>query len=176
MSDWEDEYDADGVAISKPSLVQTVPVKSSRPPSLRGARSRETTSVGAKFGGEGEQWTNRRTRDFESNICDGVAGKNSSYSRSRTGPTECRGNGDRSGSSAVTLHVENSLVGRIIGKTQVSEAHLTRHAAVFQNVRFSSVLIRLFLMNRLKRIRKSICDVSARAILKDREPFPKSVS
>ncbi|XP_077093091.1 putative ATP-dependent RNA helicase DDX43 isoform X1 [Siphateles boraxobius] len=118
MSDWEDEYDADGVAISKPSLVQTVPVKSSRPPCPRGARSRETTSVGTKFGDEGEQWTNWRTRDFESNICDGAAGKNSSYSRSRTGPnvTGCRGNGDRSGSSAVTLHVENSLVGRIIGR------------------------------------------------------------
>lgn len=158
MSDWEDEYDADGVAISKPSLVQTVPVKSSRPPSSRGARSREATSVGAKFGGEGQQWTNRRTRDFESNIYDdGAAGKNSSYSRSRTGPTECRGNGDRSGSSAVTLHVENSLVGRIIGKTHtgVWGTFYVRHAAVFQNVRFSSVLlIRLFLMSRLKRIRK----------------------
>ncbi|KAK7148549.1 hypothetical protein R3I93_012776 [Phoxinus phoxinus] len=113
MSDWEDEYDAHGAAISKPSLVQTVPVKSSRPPSPRGARSRETTSVGAKFGGGSEQWTNRRTRDFESNSADA---KNSSYSRSRTGPTGGRGNGDRSGSSAVTLHVDNSLVGRIIGR------------------------------------------------------------
>lgn len=125
MSDWEDEYDADGAAISKPSLVQTVPVKLSRPPSPRGPRSRETTSVGAKFGGAGEQWSNRRTRDFESNICDGAASKNSSYSRSSTRPTGCRGNGDRSGSSAVTLHVDNSLVGRIIGKTQVSGEHLT---------------------------------------------------
>ncbi len=52
MSDWEDEYDAGGVAISKPLPVETLPVKSWRPPSPRGARSRETTSVGAKFGGD----------------------------------------------------------------------------------------------------------------------------
>lgn len=116
MSDWEDDYDADGVAISKPLPVQTVQVKSWRPPSPRGARSRETTSAGAKFGGGGEQWTHWRDRGFESNICDGAAGKNNSYSRSRTGPSGCRDNGDRSGSSPVNLHVENSLVGRIIGR------------------------------------------------------------
>lgn len=120
MSDWEDEYDTDGVAISKPLAVQTVSVKSWRPPSPRGAPSRQTTSVGAKFGGDGEQWRNWRDRNFGSNVCDGATGKNNSYSRSRTGPTGCRGGGDRSGSSPVTLSVENSLVGRIIGKTQVS--------------------------------------------------------
>ncbi|KAG1951111.1 probable ATP-dependent RNA helicase DDX43 isoform X1 [Pimephales promelas] len=113
MSDWEDEYDADGTAISKPSLVQTVPVKSLRPPSSRGAQSRETTSVGAKFGGDGKQWVNQRTRDFESNNYDGAAGN---YSCSSSGPTGSRGNRDKSGSSAVTLHVDNSLVGRIIGR------------------------------------------------------------
>lgn len=123
MSDWEDEYDAGGVAISKPLTlpVKNAPVQSWRPPSLRGARSREVTSVGAKFGNvrEGEQWTNWRDRDVESNICDGEAGKNNSYSRPRAGPTGCRSSGDGSGSSPETLHVENSLVGRIIGKTQV---------------------------------------------------------
>ncbi|XP_067242678.1 probable ATP-dependent RNA helicase DDX43 [Chanodichthys erythropterus] len=120
MSDWEDEYDAGGVAISKPLTlhVKNAPVQSWRPPSLRGARSREATSVGAKFGNvrEGEQWTNWRDRDVESNICDGEAGKNNSYSRPRAGPTGCRSSGDGSGSSPETLHVENSLVGRIIGR------------------------------------------------------------
>ncbi|XP_050982743.1 probable ATP-dependent RNA helicase DDX43 isoform X1 [Labeo rohita] len=116
MSDWEDEYDTDGVAISKPLAVQTVSVKSWRPPSPRGAPSRQTTSVGAKFGGDGEQWRNWRDRDPGSNVYDGATGKNNSYSRSRTGPTGCRGGGDRSGSSPVTLSVENSLVGRIIGR------------------------------------------------------------
>ncbi|XP_016348471.1 putative ATP-dependent RNA helicase DDX43 [Sinocyclocheilus anshuiensis] len=120
MSDWEDEYGADGEAISKPSTlpVQTVtlPVKSWRPPSPRGARSRDPTSVGAKFGGDGEQWRNWRDRDSESNVCDGATGKYNSYSRSMTGPTGCRGGGDRSGSSPTTLNVENSLVGRIIGR------------------------------------------------------------
>lgn len=126
MSDWEDDYDAGGVAISKPLPVETVtlPVKSWRPPSPRGARSRETTSVGAKFGGDGEQWRNWRERDSEFNVCDGATGKNNSYSRSRTGPTGCRGGEDRSGSSPTTLNVENSLVGRIIGETQVSVEHL----------------------------------------------------
>lgn len=135
MSDWEDEYDADGVAISKPLPVKNAPVQSWRPPSLRGARSREATSVGAKFGNvrEGEQWTNRRDRDVESNICDGEVGKNNSYSRSRAGPTGCRSSGDRSGSSPETLNVENSLVGRIIGKTQVHVCGTFKHAAVFVN-------------------------------------------
>ncbi|KTG35700.1 hypothetical protein cypCar_00000099 [Cyprinus carpio] len=64
MSDWEDEYDADGVEISKPLPVQTVPVMSWRPQSPRGARSRETASVGAKFGGDGEQ----QWRDLESTL------------------------------------------------------------------------------------------------------------
>uniref|UniRef100_A0A673J4Y7 RNA helicase n=1 Tax=Sinocyclocheilus rhinocerous TaxID=307959 RepID=A0A673J4Y7_9TELE len=101
MSDWEDEYGADGEAISKPSTlpvqIVTLPVKSWRPPSPRGARSRDPTSVGAKFGGDGEQWRNWRDRDSESNVW-------------------CRGGGDRSGSSPTTLNVENSLVGRIIGR------------------------------------------------------------
>ncbi len=117
MSDWEDEYDAGGVAISKPLPVETLPVKSWRPPSPRGARSRETTSVGAKFGGDGEQWRNWRDRDSESNVCDGATDKYNSHCRSRTGPTGCRGGEDRSGSSPTTLNVENSLVGRIIGET-----------------------------------------------------------
>lgn len=121
MSDWEDEYDADGVANSKPLTlpVQTVtlPVKSLRPPSPRGARSRETTSGGAKFGEGGEQWRNWRDRDSESNVCDGATG------RFGTGPTGCRVGGDRSGSSPTTLSVENSLVGRIIGEIQVSVEH-----------------------------------------------------
>ncbi|XP_067277994.1 probable ATP-dependent RNA helicase DDX43 [Pseudorasbora parva] len=116
MSDWEDDYDAAGVAISKPLPVQPVQAQSCRPPSPRVARSRETTSAGAKFGGGGEQWTNWRDRGFESNISDGAAVKKNTYSRSRTGPTGCRGNGDTSGSSPVNLHVENSLVGRIIGR------------------------------------------------------------
>lgn len=139
MSDWEDEYDAGGVANLKPLTlpVQNAPVQSWRPPSLRGARSREATSVGAKFGNvnarEGEQWTNRRDRDVESNICDGEASKNNSYSRPRAGPTGCRSSGDRSGSSPETLHVENSLVGRIIGKTPLYVCGTFRHAAVFVN-------------------------------------------
>uniref|UniRef100_A0A671P221 RNA helicase n=1 Tax=Sinocyclocheilus anshuiensis TaxID=1608454 RepID=A0A671P221_9TELE len=117
MSDWEDEFYADGVAISKPLPVQavTLPVKSRRPQSPRGTRSRETTSVGATFGEDCEQWRNWRDRDSQSKVCDGATGKNNSYRRSGTGPTGCRGGGDRSGSSPVTEW--NSLVGRIIGKT-----------------------------------------------------------
>uniref|UniRef100_A0A673NGX5 RNA helicase n=1 Tax=Sinocyclocheilus rhinocerous TaxID=307959 RepID=A0A673NGX5_9TELE len=130
MLDWEDEFYADGVAISKPLPVQTVtlPVKSWRPQS-RGARSRETTSVGAKFGEDGEQWRNWRDRDSQSKVCDGATGKNNSYSRSGTGPTGCRGGGDRSGSSPVTLNVENSLVGRIIGKTHGGKINRGAHEA-----------------------------------------------
>ncbi|KTG46974.1 hypothetical protein cypCar_00010909 [Cyprinus carpio] len=79
MSDWEDEYDADGVGISKPLTLPvqnvTLPVKSLRPPCPIGARSRETTSFGAKFGGDGEQWRNWRDRDSESSVCDGATGR-----------------------------------------------------------------------------------------------------
>nr|AAI54807.1 Zgc:174910 protein [Danio rerio] len=118
MSDWEDEYDGDGVAVSKQLTLpaKPAPVKSWRPPSPRGARNRETSSAGAKFGGDGEQWVNWRNRDSDFDVFDGAAGKNNSYSRSRIGPTRSRGYADRGDSSSVTLNVENSLVGRIIGR------------------------------------------------------------
>ncbi len=152
MSDWEDDYDAGGVAISKP-----LPVKSWRPPSPRGTRSRETTSVGAKFGGDGEQWRNWRERDSEFNVCDGATGKNNSYSRSRTGPTGCRGGEDRSGSSPTTLNVENSLVGRIIGETQVSVEHLCMQQFFgLSNSALSVVMSYVFLTSRLKIFPKKI--------------------
>ncbi|KAK2896764.1 hypothetical protein Q8A67_011252 [Cirrhinus molitorella] len=134
MSDWEDDYDTDGVAISKPLPVHTAPVKSWRPPSPRGAPSRETTSGGARFGGDGEQWRNWRDRDCGTNVCHGATGKNNSYSRPRTGPnvTWCRGGEDRPGSSPLNLSVENSLVGRIIGRggTKIRELEESSGASI----------------------------------------------
>lgn len=161
MSDWEDEYDADGVGISKtltlPVQNVTLPVKSLRPPCPIGARSRETTSFGAKFGGDGEQWRNWRDRDSESSVCDGATGKNNSYSRSRTGPTGCRVGGDRSGSSPTTLSVESSLVGRIIGETQVSVEHLCMQQFFgLPNSALSVVMSGVFPTNRLKIFLKTI--------------------
>lgn len=118
MSDWEDEYEGDGVAVSMQLSVQTVPVKSWRPPSPQRARTRET----AKFGGgaprvkvdlDGGQWNNWRDPDSGSNVFDGATDKNISFSRSRVG----RGGGSRDGNgSSVTIYVENTLVGRIIGR------------------------------------------------------------
>ncbi|XP_051503737.1 probable ATP-dependent RNA helicase DDX43 [Myxocyprinus asiaticus] len=127
MSDWEDEYDSDGLAISKPLTLQAVPVVNSwRPLSFRGAHGHETTSFGAKWGSEaprakvdvdGGQWRKWRDRDSELKAFDGAADRDDRYSRSRVGPHRGRGDGERSGSAAPTsLRVENSLVGRIIGR------------------------------------------------------------
>uniref|UniRef100_A0A8C1I5N1 RNA helicase n=1 Tax=Cyprinus carpio TaxID=7962 RepID=A0A8C1I5N1_CYPCA len=121
MSDWEDEYDADGVEISKPLPVQTVPVMSWRPQSPRGARSRETASVGAKFGGDGEQqWRDLESTLSQKSVMEQPVKITVRVVPAGTGPTGCRGGGDGSGSSPVTLNVENALVGRIIAKTPIN--------------------------------------------------------
>lgn len=118
MSDWEDEYDGDGVAVSKQLTLPAKPAPrtSWRPPSPRGPRNRETASTSAKFGGDGDPWRNWRNRDSDFDICDSAVGKNNRYNRSRTGPTRSRGEGERGDASSVTLNVESSLVGRIIGR------------------------------------------------------------
>ncbi|XP_052007477.1 probable ATP-dependent RNA helicase DDX43 [Xyrauchen texanus] len=126
MSDWEDEYDSDGLATSKPLTLQATPVVNSlKPPSFRGTQGRETASFGAKWGSEAPrakvdvdgQWRKWRDRDSELKAYDCAAGRDDSYSRSRVGPGKGRGDGKRSGSAApTTLRVENCLVGRIIGR------------------------------------------------------------
>lgn len=119
MSDWEDDYDADGVALSKPLSVQTVQVKSLRPPSPQGARTRYTDAPRVKVDLDGGQWRNWREPSF----CDGETRKNNSYGgggsgrgRGRGGGGGGGGDGDRSRSSPITLNVDNTLVGRIIGR------------------------------------------------------------
>lgn len=114
MSDWEDEYDADGVALSKPLSVQAVQVKSWRPPSPHRTRARDTDAPRAKVDLDSGQWTN--WREQTSRFCDGDSGRNNSYGRSRGGRGGGCCDGDRSRSSPITLNVDNSVVGRIIGE------------------------------------------------------------
>ncbi|TRY95756.1 hypothetical protein DNTS_026439 [Danionella cerebrum] len=114
MSDWEDDYDAGGVAISNSSPAKPLQVKSWRPPSLRVSRARETSTLGAKFHEDEEQWTTWRNTNTGVN-CD-LPGKNNTYTPYRSGPTRNRGNGDWRDSSSVTVQVDNALVGRVIGR------------------------------------------------------------
>ncbi|KAI7805317.1 probable ATP-dependent RNA helicase DDX43 [Triplophysa rosa] len=111
MSDWEDEYEADGVTLSKPLSVQ---VKSWRPPSPQRARTRDTGAPRAEVDLDGGQWTN--WREPTSNVCDGETRRNNSYGRSRGGRGGGCCDGERSRSSPTILNVDNSLVGRIIGR------------------------------------------------------------
>nr|MCI4376357.1 hypothetical protein [Pangasianodon gigas] len=107
MSDWEAEYDENGGAISKPSRVHTAPCKQWKATSNT---SKENVCFGGKRGGkvdrEGPQWRNWRERDREVNFTE---------RRDSNSGRETRR--DRAASTRpLTLTVENSLVGRIIGR------------------------------------------------------------
>ncbi|KAF5910116.1 putative ATP-dependent RNA helicase DDX43 [Clarias magur] len=92
MSDWEAEYGEDGGATSEPSVVHTAPWKATSNINKRNA------SFGGKRDGkverEGPQWRNWRERDREVNS-----------------PAE-----RPASSRALTLTVDNSLIGRVIGR------------------------------------------------------------
>ncbi|XP_056616162.1 probable ATP-dependent RNA helicase DDX43 isoform X2 [Triplophysa dalaica] len=111
MSDWEDDYGADGVALLRPPSVQ---VKSWRPPSPQRAQTRDTDAPRAEMVLDGGQWSN--WREPTSNFCDGETRRNNSYGRSRGGRGGGCCDGERSRSSPIIVNVENSLVGRIIGR------------------------------------------------------------
>lgn len=102
MSDWEAEYDEDGGAISKPSRVHTAPCRQWKATS---EISKANVSFGGKRGGkverEGPQWRNWRERDRKVNF-------NNNGRETRR---------ERSASTRpLTTTVENSLIGRVIGK------------------------------------------------------------
>lgn len=93
MSDWEDEYDESGRADSKPSRVHTAPCTQWRAAS---GGSKERACFGEKRGGkvnrEGPQWRKWREREGD-------------------------GDGDRAASARpLTLTLNNSFIGRVIGK------------------------------------------------------------
>lgn len=115
MSDWEDDYGADGVALLRPPSVQ---VKSWRPPSPQRAQTRDTDAPRAEMVLDGGQWSN--WREPTSKFCDGETRRNNSYGRSRGGRGGGCFDGERSRSSPIIVNVDNSLVGRIIGEMQMS--------------------------------------------------------
>ncbi|KAF4090422.1 hypothetical protein AMELA_G00051600 [Ameiurus melas] len=98
MSDWEDEHDGNGGAISKPSRVYSAPCTQWQATSNI---SKENVYFGGKRGGNvdrgGSQWRDRRERGNFNNGRDAR--------RDRAASTR-----------PLTLTVENSLVGRIIGR------------------------------------------------------------
>lgn len=112
MSDWEEEYDQEGRAIE--TVVQKAPVQQ-RFPCYDHPREKSNESI--RFGG------------FRKVYGDAGGGYNNhqrggSVNRTLAGDTERRGprkdrsfDGENSDSSpTMTLSVENSLIGRIIGK------------------------------------------------------------
>lgn len=112
MSDWEEEYDEEGRAIE--TVVQKAPVQQ-RFPCYDHPREKRNESI--RFGG------------FRKVYGDAGGGYNNhqrggSVNRTLAGDTERRGprkdrsfDGENSDSSpTMTLSVENSLIGRIIGK------------------------------------------------------------
>ncbi|KAI5107988.1 putative ATP-dependent RNA helicase DDX43, partial [Silurus meridionalis] len=99
MSDWEAEYDEGGGAISKPSLVRKAPYTGWEGSShSRKENVSFDSKSGLKLGREGPQWRKWRERDGEVNHDRETRRAKSASSR------------------ALTLSVENSQIGRIIGR------------------------------------------------------------
>ncbi|KAM4729214.1 putative ATP-dependent RNA helicase DDX43 [Anableps anableps] len=111
MSDWEDEYDEEGVAIEKPSTKTTVTNKK---------------LVGQDCQGDGNFYFGVKTRTWfrESKVAIGERSRDGFQFRSRRGetdrgggPGECRrGNEMSDGSQPLMFKVENMSIGRIIGR------------------------------------------------------------
>ncbi|XP_030628294.1 putative ATP-dependent RNA helicase DDX43 [Chanos chanos] len=116
MSDWEDDYDENGIAIEKPSEKTEFKF-----PAIRG-----TTDVcvgGKRVSGElhwkvdrnGSQWRNWKDSKFNSDFGDRKLSRNGEHGRDRE--ERPRTGGKRTGSSSpVSLTVENSSIGRVIGR------------------------------------------------------------
>lgn len=111
MSDWEDEYDGDGAAIQKPT---TKPAPTEYKPSYDNVK-KESVSFGerngTRFGGP---------REWRSQRGDGASERSSWEDGGRPfrgGPPGKRSVHDEKSDSdpPVTMNVENSSVGRIIG-------------------------------------------------------------
>uniref|UniRef100_A0AAR2IXB7 RNA helicase n=1 Tax=Pygocentrus nattereri TaxID=42514 RepID=A0AAR2IXB7_PYGNA len=109
MSDWEDEYDEDGTAISKPSPVIPAQRAEWRFPSF-GNDSKGSDSFGGKRGGKQQPkdslWRNFRNQDGDSNTTEQLVGSDFDSGRGRRD--------DRAASTRpVSLSVENAMIGRI---------------------------------------------------------------
>ncbi|XP_072534235.1 probable ATP-dependent RNA helicase DDX43 [Salminus brasiliensis] len=113
MSDWEEEYDEDGVAIAGPSPVVSAQRTEWRPPSSFGSKG--SVYLGGKFGVNEQRnesdWRNLRNQHGDTNPTDHLMCSDPDSGRGR------RGGGSRSGTGRpVLLSVENSLIGRVIGR------------------------------------------------------------
>lgn len=112
MSDWEDEYNEDGVAIQKP------PPEWKRPCD---DRPRENVSFGVRSGarfGAPREW--RADRSGEGSESGGPRGGGGGGGGGRpflwsTGPRRTFGDEKLDSSPPVTVTVENASVGRVIG-------------------------------------------------------------
>lgn len=117
MSDWEDDYDAEGVVISKPA--PTVQKSEWRPKAPEG---KENVHFGVKRGcpaalgkcdQDGPQW--RNWRDKADTCSREFTSRNGERDDSRRGRSQT--GGERSVSSNhMSFTVDNSVVGRVIGK------------------------------------------------------------
>ncbi|XP_041645646.1 probable ATP-dependent RNA helicase DDX43 [Cheilinus undulatus] len=116
MSDWEDEYDENGVAIEK---FATKSVQSERKFPGNNGRRENPVSFGVKSSntfGAPMEWRARYgdTPEYRSQR-DGGERCSSTQSKERRGPPGRRGFGEGK-SAPVTINVENGSVGRIIGR------------------------------------------------------------
>ncbi|XP_060896210.1 probable ATP-dependent RNA helicase DDX43 [Labrus mixtus] len=114
MADWEDEYTSDGVAIYKP-VTKSSP-NEWKPPCSDGLKGNVSFGVrnGARFGAPREWRAHRGTEPRSWR--DGGEGRPFPWSTEREGPPGRRTFDHENYNSPVTIHVENALVGRIIGR------------------------------------------------------------
>ncbi|XP_067092716.1 probable ATP-dependent RNA helicase DDX43 [Osmerus mordax] len=112
MSDWEDDYDGDGVAIKKSVPGNTAPLKECK--SLNNGK--ENICFGVRnYGGIGPPRGPPVDRNGPQYQKDRMFSRDHDSDRGRrSGP--CGNATDRSGSTPVTFTVESSSIGRVIGR------------------------------------------------------------
>lgn len=117
MSDWEDDYDAGGVVIAKPA--GTVQISEWRP---KPPEDKENVHFGVKRGRpafvgkgdqDGPQW--RNWRDKADTCSREFSSRNGERDGSRRGRSQTGGEGSGS-SNHMSFVVDNSVIGRVIGK------------------------------------------------------------
>lgn len=111
MSDWEDEYNEDGVAIQKP-VTNSAPAQCKLP-----CNDRQNVFFGMKHGASREVRADRSGEGSEYQTWRGGGGRPFTRSTGRGAPGRWGFNDEKvSSSPPVTITVENSYIGRVIGR------------------------------------------------------------
>lgn len=109
MSDWEDEYSADGVAIQKPATKSAPPEWNLPCDDRHGVRNESRVGAPREWradrGGEGSEYRSRRG-----------GGEGRPFTRNTDRGRQTFGDEKSDSSPPVTITVENASVGRVIGR------------------------------------------------------------